>query len=219
MVSNLTIAVSWKVANDGAQNNDAPSIYHSSSATSNPIVFEEMYRLTIENAKNYPPSYIAWMPQIRYHETKLADNIDRFFTGYLFVNVMDFMLVIFGGNPKAAKSLDRIMEMYDVLNFAHTQPVNVISNNYKKLMNSMNEDDQEEFYFDPSTIKWPEYNKNMLFGIRKYIWKESGNPQDSFIGKKKLRIIKAVSFLLNVLALGGAAYGFKKGGECLLSKL
>ena len=52
----MTIAVSWKVANDGAHKNKVPPIYHSSSATSNPIVFEEMYKLTIENAKKFPPS-------------------------------------------------------------------------------------------------------------------------------------------------------------------
>ena len=80
------------------------------------------------------------------------------------------------------------MKMYEVLSFAHTQSVKVISNNYKELMNLMNEDDQKDFYFDPSTIKWPEYNQDMLFGIRKYIWRESGDPQDSFAGKKKLRM-------------------------------
>ena len=110
--------MSWKVANDGTLRTESPSIYHSSSATSNPIVFEEMYRLTIENARKFPPSeffkkfqfsikvnflstgYIAWMPQLRYHETELADNIDKFFTGFLFVHLMDLLLVIFGQKPK-----------------------------------------------------------------------------------------------------------------------
>ena len=80
------------------------------------------------------------------------------------------------------------MKMGEVLSFAHTQSVRVISYNYKDLMDIMSENDQKEFYFDPTTIKWPQYNQVMLFGIRKYIWRESENPEDSFAGKKKLRM-------------------------------
>ena len=48
--------MSWKVANDEKSKFGVPQIYHSSSASSNPINFEEMYELTIENAKKFPPS-------------------------------------------------------------------------------------------------------------------------------------------------------------------
>lgn len=43
------------------------------------------------------------------------------------------------------------------------------SENYKKLMQAMNEKDKLNFYFDPKTIDWKKYIEVCFFGIRKFI--------------------------------------------------
>ncbi|XP_070491109.1 putative fatty acyl-CoA reductase CG5065 [Chironomus tepperi] len=215
----MIIALAYKVANDSKNGPSTPQVYHSSSASSNPITFGEMYRLAIDVGNNYPPSYIAWVPQLRFHESKLVDDIDRFITHRLFAYLMDNLLVIFGQEAKATKIYDQIVKNYEVVRFAHTQPINILSDNYKSIIASMSSNDQSIFYFDPLLIKWKQYNQDICFGTRKYFWREKGDPLESSVGKKKLRVIKLVLFVLRTLAAIAAYYGLKKTGKYVLSKM
>lgn len=89
---------------------------------------------------------------------------------------------------RATKIYNQIVKNYEVVRFAHTQPINILSENYKTIITSMSSSDQETFFFDPKVIKWKQYNQDICFGTRKYFWKEKGNPFESIEGKRKLRV-------------------------------
>lgn len=71
--------------------------------------------------------------------------------------------------------------------FVSMNPVKILSGKYENLQNSMTKTDQNEFYFNPKLIKWPQYTQDYCFGIRKYIRNEKEDPFQSVIGKKKLK--------------------------------
>ncbi|KAL7042217.1 hypothetical protein ACKWTF_001070 [Chironomus riparius] len=102
MVINITIAASWKVAQDRHQKLaiSAPTIYNSVSGNSNPLKIKNYFYFLRDAGRRNPTNMMSWYPQTRLYKTKFSNDIDIFWTHFIPAFLSDSYAKMKGENGK-----------------------------------------------------------------------------------------------------------------------
>lgn len=80
----------------------------------------------------------------------------------------------------------KVNKFVDVLAFFTTQEWEFRNDNVQELWKEMSEADQKLFPFDIREIRWDAYQKNHVFGIRRYVLKEDISTLPAALKKYKM---------------------------------
>ena len=92
----------------------------------------------------------------------------------------------------------------DVMSYFTQHQWNFRSNNLVNLFNKMNKEDQDEFNFDMSSIKWSEFTRISHYGNRRHLLKESDETIP--MARKRMARIELAYRLFKVLIIAVLAY-------------
>lgn len=71
------------------------------------------------------------------------------------------------------KVQDRLAKSVQCLEYFTTHQWKFHSDNLQMLLDSMREDDRQEFQFDVRTIEWEDYVEKYVLGFRQYLFKQN----------------------------------------------
>lgn len=84
------------------------------------------------------------------------------------------------------ESLSIIRKQYRDIDWMVRYPQQFHSKNPRTLMNMMSESDRKIFPFDVRAIKWKECIEDYVYGVRKYLGKQSDSPEALLKGRKRI---------------------------------
>jgi Male sterility protein len=84
------------------------------------------------------------------------------------------------------ESLSIIRKQYRDIDWMVRYPQQFHSKNPRTLMNMMSESDRKIFPFDVRAINWKECIEDYVYGVRKYLGKQSDSPEALLKGRKRI---------------------------------
>lgn len=82
------------------------------------------------------------------------------------------------------KVQDRLAKSVQCLEYFTTHQWKFHSDNLQMLLDSMREDDRQEFQFDVRTIEWEDYVEKYVLGFRQFLFKQ--NPSSLEESRKRM---------------------------------
>ncbi|XP_070505222.1 putative fatty acyl-CoA reductase CG5065 [Chironomus tepperi] len=194
-VTNLTIAAAWRTANDKKLNSNTkfPIVYHSTSGDVNPVTCKQAFSVPAVLGKTHPLKNVAWYPSMRFYSSSIGYDLDSYFFHYLPAYWMDIGAKLLGKKPRALKAQQFMYNNYQDLRFATSVPYIFSAKNYKNLQNTMTQNDQKTFNFDPVNINWKTYLDEYYLGMRKYLIKDTS---DVNVMRKKVQKLKYTKYIM-----------------------
>ncbi len=154
---------------------DHTEVYHLTTEThDSPSLLEivKMMSYDIYNA----PSKKALRPMARFKigQDKLRFTFHNFFSHWVFAYFVDFISYLTGYKSKMVDLTKRMQANITLVSFFVFQYDFKVENT-RSLIEKLTPHDRREFDFDVRTIDWKPYHKNIWYGLRRYVLKESDN--------------------------------------------
>ncbi|KAL4310791.1 hypothetical protein GQ457_01G025120 [Hibiscus cannabinus] len=148
------------------------SIYHLSSATSNPIVLEDLFKFVYQHFKSRPYFSPSGRP-VQVSEMKFFNSLPDFST-HLWTSseAAQFSSKKMFEFIKFKEHAEYLATVYLPYAF-HTDWLD--DSKTRGLIGSMSEEEKKKFGCDAKSIEWKDYIVNVhIPGLRRHIWKEKG---------------------------------------------
>ncbi|XP_050561980.1 fatty acyl-CoA reductase 1-like isoform X1 [Spodoptera frugiperda] len=162
-VSNLCIISALR-----AKESNEVQVYNSTSTSDNPVNWDTIFNTMKEektlSGKNKFP-YLS----MTYVDSKLALQLGTFFLQITPAVLADLWLKIKGKDPKYLKVVTQALTIRNAYDYFTTNNFILRSDRTRELHSSLSPEDREEFPCDPTQIRWPEYLKDNMNGIYKYL--------------------------------------------------
>ncbi|XP_050685690.1 putative fatty acyl-CoA reductase CG8306 [Leptidea sinapis] len=177
------------------------SVYHCTSSTQNPFRWSMLESSVNDILHNYPLNSAVWYPHLQFVPSLLMFRISAIFVHFLPAVLLDMMLRLTGGRPilfRLHKNVWNSLSRLETFIFSEWRFHNP---NSRKLAEELNEQDQQLFFINISTIYWLEYFVNLHLGVRKYLNKETEKTIPA--AKRKQTILHVLHYVwqLGILSL------------------
>ncbi|KAJ0175830.1 hypothetical protein K1T71_008989 [Dendrolimus kikuchii] len=164
-VSNLIIVAAAKF-----DRSKIVPVYNSCSSSTNPISWEEIYALFIEEGKKRGYNHIPY-PFTLYSNSeavvKWLTNLLQYIPAY----IADLGLKMIGKKPKYVNLQSKITLIREALEFFSSHSWIIKNGQVRKLHSSLSNTDKLIFPMDPNDINWKTYLARYFNGVRKYLEK------------------------------------------------
>ncbi|XP_027845565.2 fatty acyl-CoA reductase wat-like [Aphis gossypii] len=144
-----------------------------------------------------------WKPNVVIAKSKVLFNILFFIFHYLPAYLVDCCFWIVGKKPRATKIYKKVKIMMDDMRYFGTTDFKFDDRNLKALISSQSDEDKQLFNFDITNIKWDEYFLKSIYGIKKYILKDS---DDLTVGRRRHQKIMVVYYVFSTIIYGCLLY-------------
>ncbi|XP_022814954.1 fatty acyl-CoA reductase 1-like [Spodoptera litura] len=162
-VSNLSIISALR-----AKESNEVQVFNSTSSSDNPVNWDTIYKKMKEektlSGKNKFP-YLS----LTYVNSKLGLQMGTFFLQITPAVLADLWLKIKGKDPKYLKIVSHAIAVRNAYEYFTSNMFVMRSDRTRELHSSLSPEDREEFQCDPTQIRWPEYLKDNMHGIYKYL--------------------------------------------------
>ncbi|CAH1646453.1 unnamed protein product [Spodoptera littoralis] len=162
-VSNLSIISAMR-----AKESNEVQVFNSTSSSDNPVNWDTIYKKMKEektlSGKNKFP-YLS----LTYVNSKLGLQLGTFFLQITPAVIADLWLKLKGKDPKYLKVVSHAIAVRNAYEYFTSNIFVMRSDRTRELHSSLSLEDREEFQCDPTQIRWPEYLKDNMHGIYKYL--------------------------------------------------
>ncbi|XP_011146930.1 fatty acyl-CoA reductase wat [Harpegnathos saltator] len=164
-------------------------IYNYVSSTQNPVTWKTFMYLIEKHGLNIPPLNAIWYYMLLLIRYRFVYEICTIFLHTIPGAIFDILAVLTGRRPILLKSYKKLHTFNGVISYFATREWQFRNDSVVKLWNCLNPIDREIFNFNIQDLSWDEYIKNMIFGLRMYMVKESiDNLEEAHVRYKKLKV-------------------------------
>ncbi|EFN79578.1 Fatty acyl-CoA reductase 1 [Harpegnathos saltator] len=161
-------------------------IYNYVSSTQNPVTWKTFMYLIEKHGLNIPPLNAIWYYMLLLIRYRFVYEICTIFLHTIPGAIFDILAVLTGRRPILLKSYKKLHTFNGVISYFATREWQFRNDSVVKLWNCLNPIDREIFNFNIQDLSWDEYIKNMIFGLRMYMVKESiDNLEEAHVRYKK----------------------------------
>nr|XP_050868827.1 fatty acyl-CoA reductase wat-like isoform X2 [Vespula vulgaris]XP_050868828.1 fatty acyl-CoA reductase wat-like isoform X2 [Vespula vulgaris]XP_050868829.1 fatty acyl-CoA reductase wat-like isoform X2 [Vespula vulgaris]XP_050868830.1 fatty acyl-CoA reductase wat-like isoform X2 [Vespula vulgaris] len=170
LTANGLIVSAWEIANNRRRNEDIP-IYNYVSKD-NPITFDELKYMTAKYGIPLPSKEAIWYYSFRNVKYRLVYILCIYFLHLLPALLIDTFALCIGKQPRLLKIYNKIHKISDMLGYFTTTEWKYTNERWNELLNKLTIEDRELFLCDMKQIKWDNFFKTYLLGVRIYILKD-----------------------------------------------
>jgi len=175
-------------------NNSAPRLTYGQSLN---------YIIDIIKEKQLYSEKQLWKPNAVIARSKVLFSILFFMYHYLPAYFIDGCLWITGNKMRATKIYKKMKIMMIEMRYFSITDFNFDDRHLKALISSQSDQDKQLFNFDITNIRWDKYFLNTIYGIKKYVLKDS---EDLTVGQKRYQKIMAAYYMLSTIIYGCLLY-------------
>jgi len=148
-------------------------VYNCTSGTLNPIYWHELGNLTLKHSLTTPSKYLQWYPGFSFTTNRFKHAVKDTLLHSLPAFLVDILLRLQGNKPIMLKLCQRFRMAAKTGEFFALHEWKFVCDNQKSLAVELSDSDRSVFHTDISKVKWDEYVKIYLLGIRKYVLKDT----------------------------------------------
>ncbi|CRL04379.1 CLUMA_CG017470, isoform A [Clunio marinus] len=170
-LASATIASAWKKSQT---KNDDVLFYNCTSTNENTFLWRESFEKNKHLFMEYAPyKKIIWYPNLTFTSSYIW-NMTCLILFQLFPAMfLDLFRMLSGKKPIFTSLQMKVIKGIKIFYYFTTRNFLFETDKLHNLFNSLDKDDKIKFYFDHTTIYWPDYFENGGRNLRKYILKES----------------------------------------------
>lgn len=199
-VVNSCLAVAWKTAKTYLGNHEEapvdqlPVVYNYVSSIENPITWEVFMKYTEVYGLDVPSTKAIWAYLFILTPSPFFYGLLIFFLHWIPAYIVDAFLTIIGKKPMLIKAYTKIGKFSAVIAYFALREWKFSNNNTQNLFKELCDVDKRTFNFDMRTLKWEEYYKTYVKGLRMYLLTDPLEtiPQ----GRRKLLRLKIVHYIV-----------------------
>ncbi|XP_054279765.1 putative fatty acyl-CoA reductase CG5065 [Macrosteles quadrilineatus] len=169
-VVNTLVAAAWHVH---TYRGEKARVYNCTTGSLNGIYWHELGKLTKKHALNVPTKYIQWYPGFSFRTNRFMHWIIHILFHFMPAFFIDSILRLQGAKPIMMRICDKFKRTAKVGEFFALHEWDFKCDNQKSLSANMTAKDRKLFQSDVSQLRWDEYIKHYMVGIRKYVLKDS----------------------------------------------
>ncbi|CAH0712962.1 unnamed protein product, partial [Brenthis ino] len=206
-VINGIIAVAWKTAKDYPGDyehspvDNSPTVYNYVSSEQNPITWGTFKNYMEVNMYQTVFMQVMWMHAFWMTPSKFLYNIYSLLLHWIPAYIVDTIAVVIMKKPVLRKAYKKAGKLSEVISFFAIREWKFHNKNTLNLLKELDDADKHIFNFDIGSLKWDEYFKDYLKGIRLYLLKDPLEtiPQAK---KKYFKLVLAHYFLVSLIVFG-----------------
>ncbi|CAH0712960.1 unnamed protein product, partial [Brenthis ino] len=210
-VVNGVIAAAWKTAKDYPANDEhsdlanSPLIYNYVSSEQNPLIMGTFINYAVAYGAQVPTMQAIWMNIFWITSSKFLFNLYFLLLHSIPALIVDTIAILIGKKPLLRPAYKKIRKYLEVISYFTLREWKFHNKNTVSLLKELDDADKHTFNFDIESLKWEEYCKDYLLGMRLYLVKD---PLETLpqARKKQLKLKLAHYFLVSVIALGLLAF-------------
>ncbi|EEB14160.1 conserved hypothetical protein [Pediculus humanus corporis] len=222
MVVNALLCSAWDVANnkntsenynkkklyekmDSKENSEIIAeknlkVYNFVSKKDNSITWEDFLKINFKHGVKYPMEVFIWYYTVSLFKMKLFFNIFTVLYHFIPGLFMDMVLFLIGKKTQFIKAYKKIYSFSSALAFFANHEWHFKYKNVDNLWDRLSDEDKKLFHFNMSELDWDEYFKNVIKGLRCFIFKLSESSIERC--RKKLFMFWVLHKLLQVFLAG-----------------
>ncbi|XP_046683185.1 putative fatty acyl-CoA reductase CG5065 [Homalodisca vitripennis] len=170
IVVNTLIAAAWHIF---TFRSNSVRVYNCTSGSLNAIHWHELGRLTKKHALTVPTKYIQWYPGFSFRTNRFVHWTIHILFHFMPAFFIDSVLRMQGSKPIMMRICDKFKKTAKTGEFFALHEWDFKCDNQKSLSFDMTEKDKKLFTSDVTLLRWDEYVKQYMIGIRKYVLKDS----------------------------------------------
>lgn len=148
-------------------------VFHCTSGSENPITWGKINILIVALLAIYPSITTYRYPCGSFTNKKRLDKFYGITLHYIPAYIVDFVTKLFGSKPQLVKIFQKFDQAASVLMAFTSRQWKFNSNNGLMLIRDiMSAEDRRLFNFDVADLDWPEYLKDYVLGVRKFMLRE-----------------------------------------------
>ncbi|XP_014479565.1 PREDICTED: fatty acyl-CoA reductase 1-like [Dinoponera quadriceps] len=183
------ILLSIDNANPDIPENERKPIYNCVSSSQNPITWKKFMKINEKYGMRLASTKVFWYYMLFLEKYRFVYNIYKIFLHIIPAIIVDALAYLTGRKPMLLKVYKKIHIFSEVIAFFSTRQWEFQNNAVIKLWDRLNPVDREIFNFNMRDVDWEEHLKNIIYGIRIYIFKETREISEEAIVKyRRLKI-------------------------------
>ncbi|CAH0713000.1 unnamed protein product, partial [Brenthis ino] len=206
-VVNGVIAAAWKTAKDYPGNyehapvENSPVIYNYVSSEQNPLTWAEFMNYTEVYGMKMKSMQAVWLYLFWLTPSQFMYNVSVLLMHWIPAYIVDTIAILIGKKPILKKAYQKIGKFSKVISFFAIREWKFHNKNTLQLIKELDDTDRHIFNLDIESLKWSEYYKDYIKGVRLYLLKDPLEtiPQAQ---KKHYKLLCVHYFLVSLLAFG-----------------
>ncbi|XP_025194175.1 fatty acyl-CoA reductase wat-like [Melanaphis sacchari] len=182
-----------------------PVFNHVSNNMAPPLTYGLCTKYLLDNLFEYKlfSEKELWKPNVILTKSKVLFTILFFIYHYLPAFIIDCCLWIAGKKMRAIKIYKKVEVMMNEMRYFGTVDFKFDDSHFKALISSQSDKDKQLFYLDMTNMNWNRYFLSSIYGIKKYILKDS---EDLTIGQKRHKKVMMAYYMLSTIIYGCLLY-------------
>ncbi|XP_015793649.1 putative fatty acyl-CoA reductase CG5065 [Tetranychus urticae] len=169
IVANTLITSAWFVANKAEK---GTTVINCTSGSLNPINWDTFQNISHGLLIKHPSIQLFRYPGASFHSNRIVHEFFLLLEHYIPAFVVDLLFKLTGHKPILNQVYQKVHRAMNALEYFTTNEWTFKNENFKQLMQSLNQKDFEKFSIDVQSINWCDYIENYVLGVRKYLLKE-----------------------------------------------
>lgn len=174
-------------------------VYNCSTSLLKPMTWGQGFEILREESYKAPPYKMLRVP-IDVPKHKRASRTGLFMSKIselLFAYFVDFLLMIFGQKQMLTKLTAKLHHGYKILRPFTTTAYTCSNDNLLAAYNELDENDKDEFCFDPRKCDWDQNFRDSYYGARRRLLKE--DISNVMAATRKMKILMVVEFVFKIM--------------------
>uniref|UniRef100_A0A1B6DEA6 Fatty acyl-CoA reductase n=2 Tax=Clastoptera arizonana TaxID=38151 RepID=A0A1B6DEA6_9HEMI len=151
---------------------DQNKIVYNCSSRDKSVSMQELMRLGLKTAEQFPFSEVLWTPTAHFTTNKTCFAVNAWFKHLIPALIVDLVLKIRNKKPRLVKIQQRIFQAITALSYFTLNHWTFKNENFQNLDAVLLPEDKIDFSIDLSDINIKEYFVNATLGLRQYLLHE-----------------------------------------------
>ncbi|XP_058825901.1 fatty acyl-CoA reductase wat-like [Topomyia yanbarensis] len=195
LVVNSSLAIVWYTTEHKNRNTTSTeNVFNCTCRSDNPITFTDGVRYAMSHRNDFPPVKTLWYPSVTMTASATVNYILQLLYHVLPAMILDLLARLKGMEPRVLFLYRKARQFSDVLTFFCLHEWIFHNDKMRMVHDSMSQQDRDFFPANVKNLKWGDFFRTYVLGVRKYIIRESLDNLEQ--AKKKFFKLKIAHGLL-----------------------